>query len=79
MRRSQAADAGNEEQSQQPMLYTLTSTPTLDGISPSVWVPWSCRRMLHVQWHASRHGAAGVKGLAVLTATTSSMNMGNMH
>jgi hypothetical protein len=24
--------------------------------------------MLHVQWHASRHGAAGVKGLAVLTA-----------
>jgi hypothetical protein len=31
--------------------------------------------MLHVQWYTSRHGAAGVKGLAVLwiTATTKSM------
>jgi hypothetical protein len=66
--RSQAADAGNKERSQHTMPYTLTSTPTLNGVSPSVGVPWSCRRMLCVQWHTPRHGAAGVKGLAVLTA-----------
>jgi hypothetical protein len=48
VRGSQTADAGIEETSQHIMLYTLTSTPTSDGVSPSVWVPWSCRRMPHV-------------------------------
>jgi hypothetical protein len=62
--RSQAADAGNEERSQQPMLYTLTSTPTLDGVSLFVCVPYSCRRMLRMQQHTPRYGAAGVKGRA---------------
>lgn len=32
--RSQTANARDEETSQRAMLYTLTSTPTLDGVSP---------------------------------------------
>jgi hypothetical protein len=35
MGRSQADDARNEERSQHMMLYTLTSTPTLDRVLPS--------------------------------------------
>jgi hypothetical protein len=56
------------------MLYTLISTLTLDGDSPFVWVPCSCRRMLLMHRHTPRYDAAGVKGLAVLwiTVTTKS-------
>jgi hypothetical protein len=68
MGRSQADDAENEERSQQPMLYTLTSTPTLDGVTPFFGIPWSCGRILRMQWRIPRHDAAGVKGLAVPAA-----------